>query len=148
MILAPYGFLLENVAFARAVAEAGITLIGPPPEAVQLMGDKITSKELAKKAGVPVIPGHIEAIADEAEAIRVAGEIGYPVLLKPAAGGGGKGMRIVHGPEEMQETLAASHKETETQFPKEEILYTNKQERSDFVVRKMSFLYFCKKVSL
>lgn len=111
-----YGFLSENAAFARAVAEAGITLIGPPPEAVQLMGDKITSKELAKKAGVPVIPGHIEAIADEAEAIRVAGEIGYPVLLKPAAGGGGKGMRIVHGPEEMQEALAASRKETEKAF--------------------------------
>ncbi len=111
-----YGFLSENAAFARAVAAAGIAFIGPPVEAVQVMGDKITSKELAKNAGVPVIPGHIEAIADEAEALQVAAEIGYPVLLKPAAGGGGKGMRIVHRPEEMASALAASRKETQKAF--------------------------------
>lgn len=111
-----YGFLSENAAFARAVAAAGLTFIGPPAEAVLMMGDKITSKELAKNAGVPVIPGHIEAVADEAEALRLAAEIGYPVLLKPAAGGGGKGMRIVHRPEEMQEALAASRKETQKAF--------------------------------
>ncbi len=111
-----YGFLSENAAFARAVTAAGITFIGPPVEAVQVMGDKITSKELAKNAGVPVIPGHIEAIADEAEALKVAADIGYPVLLKPAAGGGGKGMRIVHRPEEMASALAASRKETQKAF--------------------------------
>ena len=80
------------------------------------MGDKIASKELAKKAGVPVIPGHIEALADEAEALAVAESIGYPVLLKPAAGGGGKGMRIVHKPEEMKAALAASRQETQKAF--------------------------------
>lgn len=111
-----YGFLSENAAFAKAVAAAGMTFIGPPTEAVQLMGDKITSKELAKNAGVPVIPGHIEAIADEEEALKIAAEIGYPILLKPAAGGGGKGMRIVHQPEDMKDALPASRKETQKAF--------------------------------
>ncbi|MGI6639123.1 MAG: acetyl/propionyl/methylcrotonyl-CoA carboxylase subunit alpha [Desulfobulbus sp.] len=111
-----YGFLSENAAFAKAVAAAGMVFIGPPTEAVLAMGDKITSKELAKNAGVPVIPGHIEAIADEAEALKVAAEIGYPILLKPAAGGGGKGMRIVHQPEDMKDALAASRKETQKAF--------------------------------
>ena len=76
-----YGFLSENAAFAEAAAKAGIVFIGPPAPVVLVMGDKITSKELAKNAGVPVIPGHIEAIADENEALRVAAEIGYPILL-------------------------------------------------------------------
>ena len=111
-----YGFLSENAAFAKAAAACGIAFIGPPTEAVLLMGDKITSKELAKNAGVPVIPGHIEAIADEEEALKVAEEIGYPILLKPAAGGGGKGMRIVHKPEDMKDALAASRKETQKAF--------------------------------
>ena len=111
-----YGFLSENAAFAEAAAKAGIVFIGPPAPVVLVMGDKITSKELAKNAGVPVIPGHIEAIADENEALRVAAEIGYPILLKPAAGGGGKGMRIVHRPEEMKDALAASRKETQKAF--------------------------------
>lgn len=111
-----YGFLSEKADFARAVQEAGMVFIGPPVEAVDVMGDKITSKELAKGAGVPVIPGHIEAIRDEEEAIAIAGEIGYPILLKPAAGGGGKGMRIVRKPEEMKEALAASRKETQKAF--------------------------------
>ncbi len=111
-----YGFLSENAAFARAVAEAGMVFIGPPTEAVSVMGDKITSKELAKNAGVPVIPGHIEAVRDEDEALRVADEVGYPVLLKPAAGGGGKGMRIVLKPEDMKAALAASRQETQKAF--------------------------------
>ncbi|MCL2789821.1 MAG: acetyl/propionyl/methylcrotonyl-CoA carboxylase subunit alpha [Desulfobulbus sp.] len=107
-----YGFLSEKADFAKAIQDAGLVLIGPPVEAIDIMGDKITSKELAKNAGVPVIPGTIEAIKDEEEAIAVAAEIGYPVLLKPAAGGGGKGMRIVRKPEEMKDALAASRKET------------------------------------
>ena len=107
-----YGFLSEKADFAKAVQDAGLVLIGPPVEAIDVMGDKITSKELAKNAGVPVIPGTIEAIRDEDEAIAVAAGIGYPVLLKPAAGGGGKGMRIVHKPEDMKDALAASRKET------------------------------------
>jgi len=111
-----YGFLSENAQFARAVEAAGMVFIGPPVEVVQVMGDKITSKELAKNAGVPVIPGHIEAIADEAEALVVAESVGYPVLLKPAAGGGGKGMRIVRKPEDMKAALAASRQETQKAF--------------------------------
>lgn len=111
-----YGFLSEKADFAQAVEDAGLVLIGPPVAAIDVMGDKITSKELAKNAGVPVIPGHIEAIKDEAEAIEIAEEIGYPILLKPAAGGGGKGMRIVRAPEEMKDALAASRKETQKAF--------------------------------
>ncbi len=111
-----YGFLSENSDFAKAVTEAGITFIGPGPEAVDVMGDKITSKELAKNAGVPVIPGHIDAVKDDEEASRLAEEIGYPVLLKPAAGGGGKGMRIVYSPDEMADALAASRQETKKAF--------------------------------
>ena len=111
-----YGFLSENAEFAQAVMDAGIAFIGPPPEAVRMLGDKITSKELAKNAGVPVIPGHIEAVSDDEEAVKIAAEIGYPVLLKPAAGGGGKGMRIVREPGEMKEALAASRKETQKAF--------------------------------
>jgi len=111
-----YGFLSEKADFAKAVEEAGLVFIGPPVTVVDVMGDKITSKELAKNAGVPVIPGHIEAIRDEEEAIAVAAEVGYPVLLKPAAGGGGKGMRIVRAPEEMKDAPAASRKETQKAF--------------------------------
>ncbi len=111
-----YGFLSENAEFAEAVAAAGMVFIGPGAEAVNMMGDKITSKDLAKKAGVPVIPGHIQALKDEQEALKIAETIGYPVLLKPAAGGGGKGMRIVHKPEEMQDALAAARQETQKAF--------------------------------
>ena len=111
-----YGFLSENPQFARVVMDAGLTFIGPPEEAIALMGDKIASKELAIKAGVPVIPGHVDALSDADEALAVAENIGYPVLLKPAAGGGGKGMRIVLTPEQMADALSASRQETRKAF--------------------------------
>ena len=111
-----YGFLSEKADFAKAVAAAGMVFIGPPTDVVDVMGDKITSKELAKNAGVPVIPGFIEAIKDEAEALAAAEAVGYPILLKPAAGGGGKGMRIVAKPEDMKAALAASRQETQKAF--------------------------------
>jgi propionyl-CoA carboxylase alpha chain len=111
-----YGFLSENAVFARRVAAAGLVFIGPPPEAIALMGDKIASKDLAAQAGVPVIPGHAGELADEAEARAAAEAIGYPVLLKPAAGGGGKGMRIVRRPDDMPAALAASRQETRKAF--------------------------------
>lgn len=111
-----YGFLSENSGFARSVEAAGLKFIGPPAAAIALMGDKIASKELAVKAGVPVIPGHVEALKDVDEALSIAESIGYPVLLKPAAGGGGKGMRIVAGPEQMAAALAASRQETRKAF--------------------------------
>ncbi len=112
-----YGFLSENSGFVRAAADAGLKWIGPPADAIALMGDKIASKEVAVRAGVPVIPGHVEALKDdEIEALSIGSSIGYPVLLKPAAGGGGKGMRIVTGPEEMAAALAASRQETRKAF--------------------------------
>ncbi|MFZ2633981.1 MAG: acetyl-CoA carboxylase biotin carboxylase subunit [Desulfosalsimonadaceae bacterium] len=111
-----YGFLSENHRFAEAATAAGLTFIGPPATAIALMGDKIASKELAKKAGVPVIPGHDAPVEDCAEALTAASMIGYPVMLKPAAGGGGKGMRIVFAPEEMEGALATSRSETRKAF--------------------------------
>ena len=107
-----YGFLSENPQFARRVEGAGLIFVGPPAKAIAILGDKIAGKELAIQAGVPVIPGHTDVLKDEAEALSVADGIGYPVLLKPAAGGGGKGMRIVHDPAEMKAALAASRQET------------------------------------
>jgi propionyl-CoA carboxylase alpha chain len=91
-----FGFLSENADFAEALAAAGITFIGPPPAAMRAMGDKIESKRLAAAAGVPTLPGSEDAVADVDEAVAVADQIGYPVLLKASAGGGGKGMRTAH----------------------------------------------------
>lgn len=111
-----YGFLSENPRFADAVAMSGLTFIGPSARAIELMGDKIASKELAKKAGVPVIPGYIRALADVGEALAAAEKIGYPVLLKPAAGGGGKGMRIVYSQADMTAAFSAGRQETQKAF--------------------------------
>ncbi|MFZ0612477.1 MAG: acetyl-CoA carboxylase biotin carboxylase subunit [Desulfobacterales bacterium] len=116
-----YGFLSENAAFARRVAAAGLVFIGPPAAAIDMMGDKIASKKLAVSAGVPVILGHTDALKNEDEALAAAEGIGYPVLLKPAAGGGGKGMRIVRAPAEMNAALAASRQETSKAFGDERI---------------------------
>ncbi len=90
-----YGFLSENADFARACAQAGVTFVGPPADAISLMGDKTEARKLMAQTAVPMAPGTPDAIADAGEAERVAGEIGYPVLVKAAAGGGGKGMRVV-----------------------------------------------------
>nr|MDQ3012306.1 acetyl-CoA carboxylase biotin carboxylase subunit [Acidobacteriota bacterium] len=96
-----YGFLSEREWFARAVGEAGITFIGPSPESIAMMGDKTNARVAAINAGAPIVPGTTEAVKDEAIAKQVAAEIGYPVMLKAAAGGGGKGMRIVRSEEEI-----------------------------------------------
>ncbi len=89
-----YGFLSENAAFAEALEDAGVAFIGPPSQAIRAMGDKITAKRIAEEAGVNVIPGHADVVADADQAVQVAREIGFPVMLKASAGGGGKGMRI------------------------------------------------------
>ncbi|WP_028323454.1 acetyl/propionyl/methylcrotonyl-CoA carboxylase subunit alpha [Desulfatirhabdium butyrativorans] len=116
-----YGFLSENADFARMVAEAGLVFIGPPAEAIVKLGDKIASKVLAEKAGVSVVPGRIGAVRDADEAIAIANEIGFPVLLKPAAGGGGKGMRIVFEPEQMAPALQSCIQETRKAFDDNQI---------------------------
>lgn len=90
-----YGFLSENAFFSSAVQEAGITFIGPGPEAIEMMGDKLAAREVAEKAGVPLVPGTKSAVTDPEEALNFAKNIGFPVIIKAAAGGGGKGMRIV-----------------------------------------------------
>ena len=106
-----YGFLSERESFARACAEAGIAFIGPPPKAIAAMGDKIASKKLAKAAGVNVVPGFLGEIADTDAAVRIAGEIGYPVMMKASAGGGGKGMRLAWSEQDVREGFAATKRE-------------------------------------
>jgi propionyl-CoA carboxylase alpha chain len=101
------GFYRKIPCLQESVKSAGLVFIGPPADAITTMGDKIASRELAVKAGVPVIPGHNDALKDNEEALMVADDIGYPVLLKPAAGGGGKGMRIVRSSDEMEQALSA-----------------------------------------
>src|SRR5215208_2581068 len=97
-----YGFLSENAAFARACAEAGLVFVGPPPSAIKAMGLKAESKQLMEKAGVPLVPGYHGASQDPALLAREAGRIGYPVLVKASAGGGGKGMRAVEQPADFE----------------------------------------------
>ncbi len=105
-----YGFLSENAAFARAVRQAGLTFIGPPPEAIDAMGDKARARERMQAAGVPVVPGY-QGQDNDAVLVEKAEQLGYPVLAKAAAGGGGKGMRVVWQPGELMESLAAARRE-------------------------------------
>src|SRR6476659_5724419 len=98
-----YGFLSEREAFPVALAKAGIVFIGPNAKAIAAMGDKIESKKAAAKAKVSTVPGHLGVIEDESEAMRIADEIGYPVMIKASAGGGGKGMRIAFAQSEVRE---------------------------------------------
>ena len=111
-----YGFLSERAAFAAALAEAGIIFIGPNAKAIDAMGDKITSKKLAAEAGVSTVPGHLGVIADGDEAVRIAQEIGYPVMIKASAGGGGKGMRIAFKADEVAEGFERSRSEAKSSF--------------------------------
>ncbi|MEM8903440.1 MAG: biotin carboxylase N-terminal domain-containing protein [Actinomycetota bacterium] len=110
-----YGFLSENAGFARAVIEAGLTWVGPNPDAIARMGSKIEARRLASSAGVPIIPG-FDASQDPAELAAAADRIGYPVLVKAAAGGGGKGIRIVHDPSGFAAALAEATTEAERSF--------------------------------
>lgn len=111
-----YGFLSENAAFAARIVEAGLAFIGPPAAAIALLGDKIASKSLAVRCGIPVVPGPQQPLADPAELLTLAEDLGYPVLLKPAAGGGGKGMRIAASREELVEALRLAREETRKSF--------------------------------
>ena len=111
-----YGFLSENSGFARAVTEAGITFIGPSPEAMDLMGSKLAAKAAVKDFDVPLVPGTDEAITDVAEAKRIAEGIGFPILIKASAGGGGKGMRIVDRVEDFEEQMDRAVSEAVSSF--------------------------------
>ncbi len=111
-----YGFLSENADFAERLSEKGVTFIGPDPTAIRLMGDKIRSKKLAEKASVPTVPGHAEPVTSMADAKKIAKQIGYPVILKASAGGGGKGMRLVEDESQIEEGLRASTAEAESSF--------------------------------
>ncbi len=111
-----YGFLSENRAFAAALEDMGVVFIGPPSSAIEAMGDKITSKKLAQAAGVSTVPGHMGLIADADEAVRIAGGIGYPVMIKASAGGGGKGMRIAWSDAEARDGFRASQSEAQASF--------------------------------
>jgi propionyl-CoA carboxylase alpha subunit len=111
-----YGFLSENAAFARALEAAGIVFVGPNVKAIEAMGDKIESKKLAAKAKVSTVPGHLGVIKDAKEALKIADEIGYPVMIKASAGGGGKGMRIAYSRKEVEEGFNSSKSEAKSSF--------------------------------
>ncbi|MQS12331.1 ATP-grasp domain-containing protein [Streptomyces kaniharaensis] len=117
-----YGFLAENAGFARACADAGLVFIGPPPGAVELMGDKINAKEAVRAAGVPVVPGSQATAPTDDDLVAAADEIGYPVLLKPSAGGGGKGMRLVRDRADLPTEIAAARRVARTAFGDDTLL--------------------------
>jgi acetyl-CoA/propionyl-CoA carboxylase, biotin carboxylase, biotin carboxyl carrier protein len=111
-----YGFLAENASFARAVEAAGLIWIGPPPSAIELMGSKTAARQVMQAAGVPIIPGTTEAVPSAAEVVRIGREIGYPVLIKAAAGGGGKGMKIVRSDAEAERAFDSATREGQAYF--------------------------------
>src|SRR5437762_7721180 len=111
-----YGFLSEREAFPRALAKAGIVFIGPNPDATAAMGDKIESKKAAAKAKVSTVPGHLGVIEDEKHAVKIADQIGYPVMIKASAGGGGKGMRIARSKAEVAEGFVRGRLEAKSLF--------------------------------
>ena len=111
-----YGFLSENPKFAEALAREGVAFIGPPVGAIEAMGDKITSKKIAAEAGVSTVPGYMGLIEDAEEAVRISGQIGYPVMIKASAGGGGKGMRIAWNDDEAREGFQSSRNEAAASF--------------------------------
>jgi pyruvate carboxylase len=116
MIHPGYGFLSENARFARACEESGITFVGPRPDLLDLMGDKIAARGLAKKIGVPTLPGTDEAVTDRSEALKIAQEIGFPLIIKASYGGGGRGMRVVHKASELANLLDEARNEAGRAF--------------------------------
>ena len=111
-----YGFLSENKLFAEALEKEGVAFIGPPAGAIEAMGDKITSKKLAQEAGVSTVPGHMGLIDDAEDAVKIANKVGYPVMIKASAGGGGKGMRIAWNDDEAREGFQSSKNEAANSF--------------------------------
>ncbi len=116
-----YGFLAEDPRFAEICRDAKITFIGPPPEAIEAMGNKARAREIAQRAGVPVVPGSPGPVRDEREALRLADRLGYPLLVKASAGGGGRGMRVVHNREDLSRALQTASREAEAAFGSGEV---------------------------
>ena len=111
-----YGFLSENAEFAEAVERSGLAFIGPPASAMKLMSSKTNARRTAQAAGAPLVPGTVSPLASAAEAEQVAGEVGYPVMLKAASGGGGKGMRVVRSPDEIASAFLLTQSEAASSF--------------------------------
>ena len=124
-----YGFLSENARFAEAVAEEGAVFIGPPPTAIDAMGDKIASKRIAADAGVPTVPGGLADLSDASEAVAAARSIGYPVMIKASAGGGGKGMRVARDDEEAHEGFRLAQSESAASFGDDRVFVEKYVER-------------------
>ncbi len=116
-----YGFLSENADFVRALIAAGVAFIGPGPDAIAAMGDKIEAKKLASLAGLTTVPGHLGVVETAAEAVEIATEVGYPVMIKASAGGGGKGMRLARSAEEVSESFASARNEAKSSFADDRI---------------------------
>ncbi|MGB7322734.1 MAG: biotin carboxylase N-terminal domain-containing protein, partial [Albidovulum sp.] len=115
-----YGFLSENAAFVQALEDHGITFIGPSAEHIRIMGDKITAKDTMKKLGVPCVPGSDGGVADVADAKKVAAEIGYPVIIKATAGGGGRGMKVAQNESELEVAFRTARSEAKAAFGNDE----------------------------
>jgi acetyl-CoA carboxylase biotin carboxylase subunit len=124
-----YGFLSENARFAEIVGEHGITFIGPRPEHIRLMGDKIAAKQAVKQLGIPTVPGSEGALGSNADAAEIAAGIGYPVLIKAAAGGGGRGMKVANGPADLELALTTARAEAKTAFADDAIYIEKYLER-------------------
>ena len=120
-----YGFLSENARFAEILRAHDIAFIGPSPEHIRIMGDKIEAKRTAARLGIPVVPGSEGAVTDDAAAARIAADIGYPVLVKAAAGGGGRGMKIARGPDDIQQAVSTARSEAKAAFG-DDALYIEK----------------------
>ncbi|HEY2483072.1 MAG TPA: biotin carboxylase N-terminal domain-containing protein, partial [Caulobacteraceae bacterium] len=116
-----YGFLSENARFAEIVAAHGLTFIGPRPEHIRVMGDKIAAKKAVSEAGIPVVPGSDGALASESEALKAADTIGYPVLIKAAAGGGGRGMKVARTRDDVAEAYATARAEARAAFGDDQV---------------------------
>jgi acetyl-CoA carboxylase biotin carboxylase subunit len=116
-----YGFLSENAEFAEICGNCGLTFLGPTPENMRLMGDKISARQTVTAAGVPILPGTKEGVKTAEEAKKIAAKIGYPVIIKATAGGGGRGMKVVHSPASLPNAFAAARSEAQAGFGNPEV---------------------------
>ena len=128
-----YGFLSESPEFARACADCGIAFVGPRPEHLDMLGDKTAAKQIAKKAGVPTVPGSSSAVSDPDMVRKEAEKVGYPFMLKASFGGGGRGMRVVRNPAELNDKLAEAQREAGAAFGKGDVFIERNIERAKHI---------------